>query len=125
MNASGGTANSNVSSTVGVLKMHTSGNGTTTHKIQIQASGSPQIIAASPGAISASTPQVCLDHAGYNSDVDVRSCTNYIRIYVYISAAATATATATSLSTQRTFILFSLQSYFNIICFISTCVIPI
>lgn len=71
--ASGGsTNNASVSSTVGVLKMHTSGNGTT-HKIQIQASGSPQIIAASPGAISGPAPQVCLDHTGYNSDVDVRT----------------------------------------------------
>lgn len=77
---SSGSTNSNVSSTVGVLKMHTSGNGTT-HKIQIQASGSPQIIAASPGAISAPTPQVCLDHAGYNSDVDVRRCSNLLNSY--------------------------------------------
>lgn len=61
-----------VSSTVGVLKMHTSGNGTT-HKIQIQASGSPQIIAASPTGMSGQTSQVCLDHTGYNSDVDVRT----------------------------------------------------
>lgn len=82
VNSTGGTTNSNVSSTVGVLKMHTSGNGTTTHKIQIQASGSPQIIAASPGAMSGPTSQVCLDHAGYNSDVDVRSCTFYIILYI-------------------------------------------
>lgn len=77
MNSSG--TSNNVSSTVGVLKMHTSGNGTT-HKIQIQASGSPQIIAASPTAISAPTPQVCLDHAGYNSDVDVRRCSNVLKM---------------------------------------------
>lgn len=82
VNSSGG-ANSNVSSTVGVLKMHTSGNGTT-HKIQIQASGSPQIIAASPGAISAPTPQVCLDHTGYNSDVDVRRCSNLLHVSLFL-----------------------------------------
>lgn len=72
---SGGSSNNaSVSSTVGVLKMHTSGNGTTTHKIQIQASGSPQIIAASPTAISGQASQVCLtDNTGYNSDVDVRT----------------------------------------------------
>lgn len=72
---SGGSSNNaSVSSTVGVLKMHTSGNGTTTHKIQIQASGSPQIIAASPTALSGQTSQVCLtDNTGYNSDVDVRT----------------------------------------------------
>lgn len=44
-----------------------------THKIQIQANGSPQIIAASPDVISGSSAQVCLDPAGYSSDVDVRS----------------------------------------------------
>lgn len=77
-----GSNNQSVSSTVGVLKMHTSGNGTT-HKIQIQASGSPQIIAASPTGISGHTPQVCLDHTGYNSDVDVRT-QSLLTIYVVL-----------------------------------------
>ncbi|XP_045481276.1 DNA-binding protein Ewg isoform X1 [Harmonia axyridis] len=57
----------NVSSSVGVLKMHTSGM-VPTHKIQIQANGSPQIITTSPDGTSA---QVCLDPAGYSSDVDI------------------------------------------------------
>lgn len=71
------TANANVSSSVGVLKMHSSGI-VPTHKIQIQANGSPQIIAASPDGVSGSSAQVCLDPAGYNSDVDVgRPCTHY------------------------------------------------
>lgn len=54
---------------VGVLKMHSS--GVPTHKIQIQANGSPQIIAASPEGLSGSSTQVCLDPGGYSSDVDV------------------------------------------------------
>ncbi|XP_022914786.1 DNA-binding protein Ewg isoform X2 [Onthophagus taurus] len=62
------TANANVSTSVGVLKMHTS--SIPTHKIQIQANGSPQIIATSPEVISGSSTQVCLDPAGYSSDVD-------------------------------------------------------
>lgn len=66
------TANANVSSSVGVLKMHSSGM-VPTHKIQIQANGSPQIIAASPDGMSGSSAQVCLDPAGYSSDVDVGS----------------------------------------------------
>ncbi|VEN50269.1 unnamed protein product [Callosobruchus maculatus] len=65
------TANANVSTSVGVLKMHTSGVLQPTHKIQIQANGSPQIIAASPDALSGSSTQVCLDPAGYSSDVDM------------------------------------------------------
>ncbi|CAH2007883.1 unnamed protein product [Acanthoscelides obtectus] len=64
------TANANVSTSVGVLKMHTSG-VLPTHKIQIQANGSPQIIAASPDGLSGSSTQVCLDPAGYSSDVDM------------------------------------------------------
>lgn len=64
------TANANVSNSVGVLKMHSSGM-VPTHKIQIQANGSPQIIAASPEGLSGSSTQVCLDPAGYSSDVDV------------------------------------------------------
>ncbi|CAH0562141.1 unnamed protein product [Brassicogethes aeneus] len=63
------TANANVSTSVGVLKMHTSGM-VPTHKIQIQANGSPQIIATSPD-LSGSSTQVCLDPAGYSSDVDI------------------------------------------------------
>lgn len=67
------TANANV----GVLKMHSSGN-IPTHKIQIQANGSPQIIAASPDGLSGSSAQVCLDPGGYSSDVDVGSnCTTH------------------------------------------------
>lgn len=50
--------------------MHSSGI-VPTHKIQIQANGSPQIIAASPDGLSGSSAQVCLDPAGYSSDVDV------------------------------------------------------
>nr|CAH7726364.1 unnamed protein product [Callosobruchus chinensis] len=65
------TANANVSTSVGVLKMHSSGVLQPTHKIQIQANGSPQIIAASPDALSGSSTQVCLDPAGYSSDVDM------------------------------------------------------
>lgn len=80
------TANVNVSSSVGVLKMHSSGM-VPTHKIQIQANGSPQII-ASPDGMSGSSSQVCLDPAGYNSDVDVRShCTTPIDVvtfFIYI-----------------------------------------
>lgn len=64
------TANATVSNSVGVLKMHTSGL-VPSHKIQIQANGSPQIIAASPEGLSGSSTQVCLDPAGYSSDVDV------------------------------------------------------
>ncbi|XP_064215479.1 DNA-binding protein Ewg isoform X2 [Tribolium castaneum] len=64
------TANANVSTSVGVLKMHSSGI-VPTHKIQIQANGSPQIIAASPDGLSGSSAQVCLDPAGYSSDVDI------------------------------------------------------
>lgn len=64
------TANATVSNSVGVLKMHTSGM-VPSHKIQIQANGSPQIIAASPEGLSGSSTQVCLDPAGYSSDVDV------------------------------------------------------
>lgn len=64
------TANANVSTSVGVLKMHSSGI-VPTHKIQIQANGSPQIIATSPDGLSGSSAQVCLDPAGYSSDVDV------------------------------------------------------
>ncbi|XP_018325636.1 DNA-binding protein Ewg isoform X1 [Agrilus planipennis] len=64
------TANANVSTSVGVLKMHSLGSGPT-HKIQIQANGSPQIIAASPDGMSGSSAQVCLDPAGYSSDVDI------------------------------------------------------
>lgn len=80
------TANANVSSSVGVLKMHTSGM-VPTHKIQIQANGSPQIIAASPDGMSGSSAQVCLDPAGYNSDVDVGSlCTTlYNCLSLYLS----------------------------------------
>lgn len=78
------TANANVSSSVGVLKMHSS--GMVPHKIQIQANGSPQII-ASPDGMSGSSSQVCLDPAGYNSDVDVRRhCTTPIDVvtsYLY------------------------------------------
>ncbi|XP_065165709.1 DNA-binding protein P3A2 isoform X1 [Atheta coriaria] len=59
------TANANVGT---VLKMHTS---TGMHKIQIQANGSPQIIAASPDCLSGSSAQVCLDPTGYSSDVDI------------------------------------------------------
>lgn len=76
------TANVNVSSSVGVLKMHSSGM-VPTHKIQIQANGSPQII-ASPDGMSGSSSQVCLDPAGYNSDVDVRShCTTPIDVVTF------------------------------------------
>ncbi|KRT84457.1 hypothetical protein AMK59_293 [Oryctes borbonicus] len=64
------TASANVGSSVGVLKMHSS-NMVPTHKIQIQANGSPQIIATSPDVISGSSAQVCLDPAGYSSDVDI------------------------------------------------------
>ncbi|KAL3290244.1 hypothetical protein HHI36_023597 [Cryptolaemus montrouzieri] len=64
------TANANVSSSVGVLKMHSSGM-VPTHKIQIQANGSPQIITTSPDGLSGSSAQVCLDPAGYSSDVDI------------------------------------------------------
>ncbi|XP_072402503.1 DNA-binding protein Ewg-like isoform X2 [Diabrotica undecimpunctata] len=64
------TANANVSTSVGVLKMHSSGM-VPTHKIQIQANGSPQIIAASPDGLSGSSTQVCLDPSGYSSDVDI------------------------------------------------------
>lgn len=77
------TANANVSSSVGVLKMHSSGM-VPTHKIQIQANGSPQIIAASPDGMSGSSAQVCLDPAGYNSDVDVGSpCTTLSMLSSY------------------------------------------
>ncbi|KAF7268459.1 hypothetical protein GWI33_018350 [Rhynchophorus ferrugineus] len=62
------TSNANCNS-VGVLKMHSS--GVPTHKIQIQANGSPQIIAASPEGMSGSSTQVCLDPGGYSSDVDI------------------------------------------------------
>ncbi|CAG9759365.1 unnamed protein product [Ceutorhynchus assimilis] len=62
------TSNANCNS-VGVLKMHSS--GVPTHKIQIQANGSPQIIAASPEGLSGSSAQVCLDPGGYSSDVDI------------------------------------------------------
>lgn len=63
--------------------MHSSGT-VPTHKIQIQANGSPQIIAASPDGISGSSAQVCLDPAGYNSDVDVRShCTTHIHVVLH------------------------------------------
>lgn len=72
------TANANVSTSVGVLKMHSSGM-VPTHKIQIQANGSPQIIAASPDGLSGSSTQVCLDPAGYSSDVDVCSHFKYYR----------------------------------------------
>lgn len=79
------TANANVSSSVGVLKMHSSGM-VPTHKIQIQANGSPQIIAASPDGMSGSSAQVCLDPAGYNSDVDVgRLCTK-LSVLSYVVA---------------------------------------
>lgn len=79
------TANANVSSSVGVLKMHSSGM-VPTHKIQIQANGSPQIIAASPDGMSGSSAQVCLDPAGYNSDVDVgRPCTK-LSVLSYVVA---------------------------------------
>lgn len=77
------TANANVSSSVGVLKMHSSGM-VPTHKIQIQANGSPQIIATSPDGMSGSSAQVCLDPAGYNSDVDVgRLCTTLLMLSFY------------------------------------------
>lgn len=76
------TANVNVSSSVGVLKMHSS-SMVPTHKIQIQANGSPQII-ASPDGMSGSSSQVCLDPAGYNSDVDVRRhCTTPIDVVTF------------------------------------------
>lgn len=74
------TANANVSSSVGVLKMHSSGT-VPTHKIQIQANGSPQIIAASPDGISVTSSQVCLNPAGYSSDIDVGSITLHISMY--------------------------------------------
>ncbi|XP_060537076.1 DNA-binding protein Ewg isoform X2 [Cylas formicarius] len=64
------TSNASVSNSVGVLKMHSSGM-VPTHKIQIQANGSPQIIAASPDGLSGSSTQVCLDPGGYSSDVDI------------------------------------------------------
>lgn len=76
------TANANVSSSVGVLKMHSSG-VMPTHKIQIQANGSPQIIAASPDGMSGSSAQVCLDPAGYNSDVDVGSFCTTLSMLLY------------------------------------------
>lgn len=53
---------------MGVLKMHPS--GVATHKIEIQADGSPQIVPASPEELSGST-QVCIDTGDYGSDVDV------------------------------------------------------
>lgn len=85
------TAAANVSSgstNVGVLKMHTSsststnnmnggGSNHTTHKIQIQASGSPQIMTSSPSSCGQSTAQVCLEPAAYNTDVDVGSPPNH------------------------------------------------
>lgn len=55
--------------------MHSSGM-VQSHKIQIQANGSPQIISTSPDGLSGSSTQVCLDPAGYSSDVDV--CNTYI-----------------------------------------------
>ncbi|XP_065165712.1 DNA-binding protein P3A2 isoform X3 [Atheta coriaria] len=51
------TANANVGT---VLKMHTS---TGMHKIQIQANGSPQIIAASPDCLSGSSAQISTQYA--------------------------------------------------------------
>jgi nuclear respiratory factor 1 len=82
------TANANVSTSVGVLKMHSSGI-VPTHKIQIQANGSPQIIAASPDGLSGSSAQVCLDPAGYSSDVDVcrtlyYGCYQFTLFYFYV-----------------------------------------
>lgn len=77
------TANASVSTPVGVLKMHTSGM-MPTHKIQIQANGSPQIIAASPDGVSGSSTQVCLDPAGYSSDVDVCSHFYYYKYRIHV-----------------------------------------
>ncbi|ERL84560.1 hypothetical protein D910_01989 [Dendroctonus ponderosae] len=54
------TSNANCNS-VGVLKMHSS--GVPTHKIQIQANGSPQIIAASPEGLSGSSTQITTQYA--------------------------------------------------------------
>lgn len=79
------TANANVSSSVGVLKMHSSGM-VPTHKIQIQANGSPQIIAASPDGMSGSSAQVCLDPAGYNSDVDVGRPRTTLLVLYFVAA---------------------------------------
>lgn len=99
----------NVSSSVGVLKMHSSGM-VPTHKIQIQANGSPQIITTSPDGLSGSSAQVCLDPAGYSSDVDVcRSFTNNMDVVCVI------------IETYRHFILFFciiLASYIQIIIFL-------
>lgn len=72
------TANANVSSSMGVLKLNTSGS-VPTHKIQIQANGSPQIIAASPDGISITSSQVCLDPGSYNTDIDVGSVALHFR----------------------------------------------